>query len=195
MPDTWVTPRVWTAGERVGASKMNEISNDFRSLFPFIAGGDLAYRDPAGAYLSRLVIGAAGEQLFSTGGIPAWGSGERYIPVSLNADVALITGDHKGWFGIPVGLNGWNISSVFAWRASGTGVPEFQIRNITDSVDVLSPKLSIDSGETFSGTAATPAVIDTSKDDVATGDRFAVDVDVAGTSTLYAQIYVGFKRP
>jgi hypothetical protein len=196
MPDTWVTPRVWTAGERVGASKMNEISNDFRSLFPFTTGGDLAYRDPAGAYLARLAIGAAGEQLFSTGSILAWGSGERYIPVSLNADVALTVGDNKGWFGIPAGLNGWNISSVFAWRASGgTGVPEFQIRNITDGVDVLSTKLSIDSGEVFSGTAATPAVIDATKDDVATGDQFAVDADVSGTNTFYSQIYVGLKRP
>ncbi len=195
MTDTWITPRVWVAGEKVTASKKNDESNNFRVLFPYTTAGDMAYRAAGGAYLTRLAPGAVGDQLFF-GSAPAWGSGERYIPVSLNADVALTTGDGKGWFGIPTGLNGWNISSVLAWRASGgTGVPEFQIRNITDSVDVLSTKISIDSGEVFSGTAATPCVIDATKDDVATGDQFAVDVDVAGTNTFYCQVYVGFKRP
>lgn len=72
MPDTWVTPRIWTTGERVGQSKMNEISNDLRVLFPYAAGGDIAYRDPAGAYLTALTIGAAGKVFYSTGTIPAW---------------------------------------------------------------------------------------------------------------------------
>lgn len=56
MPDTWVTPRIWAAGERVSASKMNEISNDLRVLFPYTTSGDIAYRDAAGAYLTRLPI-------------------------------------------------------------------------------------------------------------------------------------------
>lgn len=74
MPDTWVTPRIWTTGERVGQSKMNEISNDLRVLFPYLAGGDIAYRDPAGDYLSALTLLAAGRVLYSTGTIPAWSS-------------------------------------------------------------------------------------------------------------------------
>jgi hypothetical protein len=43
MTDTWVTPRVWVAFERVSAAKMNEISNDLRVLFPYGAAGDIAY--------------------------------------------------------------------------------------------------------------------------------------------------------
>jgi hypothetical protein len=115
--------------------------------------------------------------------------------VQLNADVALITGDDKGRFFIPPGLNGWNITYVGAVRASGgTGVPTFQLRNVTDAVDVLSTKVTIDSGETYSGSAATPPVIDTSKDDVATGDIFAVDVDVAGTNSLNCIFMTGLKK-
>lgn len=195
MPSTWPTPRVWTAGERVSASKMNEISTALGILFPHTTGGDLAYRDPAGAYLTRVAIGTAGQILLSTGSAPSWVSGERYVPVYLNSDVALTVGDYQGWFMIPPALNGWNITHVSAMRRSGTGVPAFQLRNVTDAVDVLTTKVTIDSGETTSGTAATPPVIDTTKDDVATYDIFAVDVDVAGTSTLNATVYVGFTKP
>jgi hypothetical protein len=80
-------------------------------------------------------------------------------------------------------------------RKSGTGVPTIQIRNVTDAVDVLSTRLTIDSGETDSSTAAAPAVINTSNDDVATGDQFAIDVDAAGTSTLFMWVEIGFARP
>lgn len=33
---SWVTPRIWTTGERVGQSKMNEISNDLTYIKDFI---------------------------------------------------------------------------------------------------------------------------------------------------------------
>jgi len=43
MPDTWITPRIWVAGERVSASKMNEISNNLRVLFPITAVNQMMY--------------------------------------------------------------------------------------------------------------------------------------------------------
>lgn len=71
MPSTWTTPRVWTAGERVGASKMNEISTALGILFPHTAAGDLAYRDPAGAYLTALAKPAANSFLRNkSSGVP-----------------------------------------------------------------------------------------------------------------------------
>lgn len=75
MPDIWITPRVWLAGERVTATKMNEISNDLRVLFPHTTGGDTAYRDPAGAYLTRLAKGSAFQsyRMKSDATIPEWG--------------------------------------------------------------------------------------------------------------------------
>lgn len=84
MPDTWITPRVWTAGERVGQSKMNEISNNFRSLFPYTTAGDIAYRDAAGAYLSRLAVGAAGGLLKADGSVPSWLAGPDAIGILKN---------------------------------------------------------------------------------------------------------------
>lgn len=120
----------------------------------------------------------------------------RYFGNTLNTDVALIVGDDAARFTIPSALNGWNITSVLATRKSGgTGVPAIQLRNVTDGVDVLSTKVTIDSGEVSSLTAAVAAVIDTTKDDVATGDIFALDVDVAGTNTLYMYVLVGLSKP
>ena len=50
------------------------------------------------------------------------------------------------------------------------------------SVDMLSTKLTIDSGEVGSDSAATSYVIDTTKDDVATNDCIAIDIDQVSTT-------------
>lgn len=71
MPDTWVTPRVWVTSERVGQSKMNEISTDLRVLFPYTTAGDIAFRDNAGAYLTRLPL-TVGGILFGDATAPAY---------------------------------------------------------------------------------------------------------------------------
>jgi len=94
------------------------------------------------------------------------------------------TGDGKAYFTIPEELNGMNLVGVHARvvTAGTTGTTDFQIANVTDSVDMLSTKLTIDSGETGSDTAATPAVIDTTKDDVATNDLLRIDCDAVATT-------------
>lgn len=117
------------------------------------------------------------------------------LPLLLNTTIALTTGDNLLQFHIPPKMNGWTISRVTASRASGTGTLTIQLHNITDAVDVLSTRLTIDSGETSSSTAATAAVINTSNDDVASYDRLRVDIDDAGTSTLYATLNIEFSRP
>lgn len=89
---TWVTPRVWVAGERVSAAKMNEISTDLGILFPHTTAGDLAFRSSASSDLTRLanvaggvlaggatlpeyVSGSAGQVLISNGtSLPAFSS-------------------------------------------------------------------------------------------------------------------------
>lgn len=95
----------------------------------------------------------------------------------------VITGDGKAYFTIPEELDGANLTGVHARviTAGTTGTTDIQIRNVTDSVDMLSTKLTVDSGETGSDTA-TPAVIDTTKDDVATNDLIAIDVDATATT-------------
>lgn len=93
-------------------------------------------------------------------------------------------GDAKAFFRVPSKLNGWNLVGVAmcCYTAGTTGTMDVQIRNKTDSVDMLSTKLTIDSTETDTSTAAAAAVIDTTKDDVATGDLIAIDVDAVQTT-------------
>lgn len=94
------------------------------------------------------------------------------------------TGDGKAFFIVPSILNGYNLVAVSAavYTAGTTNTTDVQIRNVTDSVDMLSTKITIDSTEVSTATAATPAVIDTTKDDVATNDRIAIDVDAVSTT-------------
>lgn len=92
--------------------------------------------------------------------------------------------DGQAYITIPEECNGMNLVGVHARvvTAGTTNTTDIQIRNVTDSVDMLSTKLTIDSGETGSDTAATPAVIDTTKDDVATNDLLAIDIDAKSTT-------------
>ena len=186
---TAVTGATYTA-----AQYNTYVRDNFTAIWVGTTAGDLNYYSSSSAK-ARLAIGTAGQVLMSSGSAPTWVSGERYLFIYLNSDIALTTGDFKGWFMIPPAFNGWNITHVSAMRASGTGVPALQLRNATDAVDVLSTKVTIDSGETTSGTAATPPVINTANDDVATYDIFAVDVDVAGTNTFNCLFIVGLTKP
>lgn len=104
------------------------------------------------------------------------------VCIDFTTDVA--TGDGKAYVNIPASLNGFDIVTVHARviTAGTTGTTDIQIANVTDSVDVLSTKLTIDSTETGSNTAATPAVINTSNDDLATNDLLRIDVDAISTT-------------
>ena len=101
----------------------------------------------------------------------------------ISETTTLTTGDGQFIFAIPSDLNGMNLISAqaFVTTVSSSGLPTVQIRNVTDSVDMLTTKITIDASEFTSYTAATPSVRDTANDDVATGDLIAIDVDVAGT--------------
>lgn len=88
---------------------------------------------------------------------------------------------------IPVALNGHNIVSIYArtpTAGTGTGLTSIQVKRVRSgsAVSVLSTVCSIDPAEKGSDTAATPAVIDTANDDLATYDAIEIDV-TAATST------------
>jgi hypothetical protein len=99
-------------------------------------------------------------------------------------DVA--TGDGAGdlFFRVPSTMNGMNLVAVAAavQTAGTTGTTDIQVHNVTDTADMLSTVITIDSGETDSSTAATAAVINTATDDVATGDILRIDVDAVSTT-------------
>lgn len=107
------------------------------------------------------------------------------IQVTDPNGAVLTTGDGKAYFRVPSTLNGAVITAVAAHvtTVSSSGTPTIQIHNVTDTVDVLSTLITIDANEKDSSTAAAAAVINTSNDDVATGDELRIDVDVAGTGT------------
>lgn len=110
----------------------------------------------------------------------------------------LATGDGKDYLHIPPALNGMNLVYVHARviTAGTTGTTDFQIANVTDTVDMLSTKLTIDSAETGSDTAATAAVINAATDDVATNDVLRLDLDAVSTTAPKGYIVtLGFRKP
>lgn len=119
------------------------------------------------------------------------------IVVSDPNGANLTTGDGKAYWRVPSVCNGMNLVEVAAHviTVSTSGLPTVQIHNVTDAVDMLSTSLTIDANEKDSATAATPAVINTSNDDVATGDELRIDVDVAGTGTKGLMVELQFRLP
>ena len=110
---------------------------------------------------------------------------------------AVTTGDSKLGIVIPPELNGYNLVRVLASVAtvSSSGTPTYQIRNATQAVDMLTTKITIDANEPTSLTAATPPVIDTANDDVASGDLIYIDKDVAGTGEKGDIVICVFQLP
>lgn len=125
--------------------------------------------------------------------------GIRYMQVvAFDYTTDCATGDGKAYLVIPPALNGMNLVSVHgrAITAGTTGTMDVQIRNVTDTQDMLSTKLTWDSTEAGTDSAATPAVINASYDDVATNDLLAVDVDAVQTTAAKGMIItLGFQLP
>jgi len=105
------------------------------------------------------------------------------VPI-FGPTVDVDTGDFKKYFFIDAGLAGSDLIDVIATvvTAGTTGTTDIQIANDTQSMDMLTTKLTIDSGEKTSITAATPVVIDTANDDVALNDIIRIDVDATSTT-------------
>lgn len=107
--------------------------------------------------------------------------------IELNVtDTTLTTGDGKIKFNIPSDMDSWDLIDADACvdtNTSATVGPTFQIRNATQAADMLSTKITIDTGEVTSFTAATQPVIDTANDSVVTGDRIEIDIDSAGIAS------------
>lgn len=120
-------------------------------------------------------------------------------------DVAV--GDGVYAFRVPSDMNGMNLISVGAGvvTAGTTGTTDIQLRRLRDTAgtprtrtaaDMLSTKLTIDSAEVCSTTAATAAVINSSNDDVVTGDMILVDVDaVSSTAPKGLSVSLVFALP
>lgn len=110
---------------------------------------------------------------------------EKVIQLKVFDDVTnILTGDGRLIFCVPSSLNGYNLvdAQAYVTSVSSSGLPTVQLRNINNgNSDMLSTRMTIDTTEFTSYTAATPRVINLAKDDVSTGQLIAIDVDVAGT--------------
>lgn len=138
---------------------------------------------------NKVVQSLTGGDTNISGQLKAKGSGTWQKPTSCSIQVvsgatALSTGDGKFYFTIPPELDGMVLSRVHARvvTAGTTNTTDIQLHNVTDAVDILSTKLTIDSGETGSDTAAAAAVINTSNDDLATNDLIRIDIDAVSTT-------------
>ena len=116
-------------------------------------------------------------------GLAASYAGTKAISIPFTAQISdnHATGDGQAGFLVPPCMNGMNLVSVLGVVATAgtTGTGDYQFRRVRagSSADMLSTKLTIDSTELTSATAATAAVINTSNDDLATGDIIYLDVD------------------
>lgn len=125
--------------------------------------------------------------------------GKRVVSIAVTdpAGDALTTGDGKAYIRIPSTINGWNLIGIegHVTTASSSGNPSIALYNVTDSQDMLSVNLTIDANEKDSSTAETPPTINTSYDDVATGDELRIDIDGAGTGAKGLIIDLIFQLP
>lgn len=128
-------------------------------------------------------------------GSSSWLYASRGTKVNLPTTIELkiyddatapVVGDGAMIVCIPPEANGMNLVDADAFLttvATGASLTTIQIRNVTDTQDMLSTKITIDASEYTSYSAATQPVINTTYDDVATGDLIAVDIDVIGSTT------------
>jgi|TARA_Y100000296_G_C5171878_1_gene257742 hypothetical protein len=127
-------------------------------------------------------------------------AGTKTVPITVfSPDVDTATGNAKQHFVITSDLNGMNLVGVEACVtvAGVTGTLDVQVHNLTDTSDMLSTVMTIDTTELSTTTAATPAVIDTAEDDVVTDDIIRIDVDAihSGTAAKGLTVFLTFRLP
>jgi len=134
-------------------------------------------------YVSQAVTGDTGIQGYK-GDTGVTNPEIIYIKALGETDTILVA-DGVLTFTVPSRLNGYVISRVdiACYTVSSSGVITVQLHNVTNNTDILSTKATIDINELTSYTAAAPSVIDTSYDDLVTGEQIRVDVDIAGTGS------------
>lgn len=125
--------------------------------------------------------------------------GEKAVTIyAVEGATDTAVADGVAYFNIPSSVAGMNLVEVHAHVVSAgtTGTTDIQIHNVTSAVDMLTTKLTVDSGETSSSTAAVAAVIDTANDDVASNELIRIDVDaVSSTPATGLIVTLVFRLP
>lgn len=119
----------------------------------------------------------------------------------FNAAESVAVGDVAGdqFLVVPPEWDGKVITELQTnnFTAGVTGTQTVQVRNVTDSVDVLSTPITTDDGEISSRTAATPPVINAANRTLTTGDILVADVDGvhSGTAAVGLAIIITVDDP
>lgn len=139
--------------------------------------------------IAALTTTTFGRALLEAADNAALTSKVRHVMELIISDPATTptTGDGKAHGYVTPEIAGKNLVAVYAWNTtvSSSGAPSIAIRRERSgsAVDMLSTNVTIDANEKTSLSAATGAVINTSNDDVASGDIIFADLDAAGTGT------------
>jgi len=122
--------------------------------------------------------------------------GDRCVSMpSFDSATAVVVGNGTVAFAVPASLNGYNLTDVLAAVStySSSGTVDIQIRRVrgASAADMLSTKVTISASAYY----ANDGVVNTSNDDIATGDKIFVDVDAAGTGTQGLSVTLTFNKP
>lgn len=150
------------------------------------------------ATIAETTTGSAADRAVTPNALRGSAYGRRtWAARILDQDTALSVADGLDTLTVPEEFNGWNIVDfdIALDTASTSGLPQVRLYNVTDSVSVLSTNATCDANEKTSYTAAAPPVIDTSHDDVATGDQLRIDGIAAGTNTAGLTVFITFQKP
>lgn len=151
------------------------------------------------AVASEVNTGTDATRAISPDSLAGSNFGIRYVSISVVApatDVAATDG--QAYFHIPPGLNGMNLvyAHGFVVTAGTTNSTTVQIYNLTQTANMLTNLIEIETGELGSDTASPGVTIDTTNDDVATNDVIRVDVKTISTTAPKGLVVtLGFALP
>jgi hypothetical protein len=190
----------------VNGATTDPVSSNWAYDHAALASSDTVVGHVEIATSAETTTGTDATRAISPDGLAGSEFGKRTVSILVsdpNGD-AITTGDGKAVFPIDTTLNGMNLVAVKGYLStvSSSGAPNVQIRRSRRSsatarttADMLSTALTIDASEFESADAATAAVINTSNDDVQTGDMIFVDIDGAGTGAKGLQVLLTFQLP
>ena len=185
------------AGSGTDFSRLNVIASLTDMTISATTGGTYSSSNPN----VNIVLTPAGTGKVLSGGQNLAAKETTLYVVDFSTAVS--TGDGNAYFRIPAEMDAMDLVSVgmqVGAAQSTSGTPTVQIARlraataggVRTAADMLSTLLTIDINEWDSKDATAAAVIDTSNDDVNTGDLLRIDIDVAGTGTQGLFVTLGF---